>query len=43
MESKICRQLEVILQAVINENKIYDIDEVNDLLEKNGYADSLII
>ena len=25
------------------ENKIYDIDEVNDLLEKNGYADSLII
>ncbi len=24
------------------ENKIYDIDEVNDLLEKNGYADSLI-
>ena len=25
------------------ENKIYDIDDVNDLLEKNGYADSLII
>ncbi|MBR0194123.1 MAG: hypothetical protein IJQ40_01850 [Bacilli bacterium] len=25
------------------ENKIYDIDEVNDLLEKNGFADSLII
>ncbi len=25
------------------ENKIYDIDEVNDLLEKNGYSDSLII
>lgn len=25
------------------ENKIYDIDEVNDLLEKNGYADSLIM
>ena len=28
---------------IIIENKIYDIDEVNDLLEKNGYADSLII
>ena len=25
------------------ENKIYDIDDVNDLLEKNGYGDSLII
>ena len=25
------------------ENKIYDIDDVNDLLEKNGYEDSLII
>lgn len=25
------------------ENKIYDIDEVNDLLEKSGYSDSLII
>ena len=25
------------------ENKIYDINDVNDLLEKNGYADSLII
>lgn len=25
------------------ENKIYDIDEVNDLLENNGYLDSLII
>ena len=25
------------------ENKIYDIDDVNDLLEKNGYSDSLII
>lgn len=25
------------------ENKIYDINEINDLLEKNGYADSLII
>ena len=24
------------------ENHIYDIDEVNDLLEKNGYKDSLI-
>lgn len=25
------------------ENKIYDIDDVNNLLEKNGYEDSLII
>ena len=25
------------------ENKIYDIDKVNELLENNGYADSLII
>ena len=25
------------------ENKIYDIDDVNNLLEKNGYKDSLII
>lgn len=25
------------------ENKIYDINDVNDLLEKNGYADSLIM
>lgn len=25
------------------ENKIYDIGDVNDLLEKNGYEDSLII
>ena len=25
------------------ENKIYNINDVNDLLEKNGYADSLII
>jgi hypothetical protein len=25
------------------ENKIYDINEVNDLLENNGYTDSLII
>lgn len=25
------------------ENKIYDIDEVNDLLENNGYLDSLIM
>lgn len=25
------------------ENKIYDISKINDLLEKNGYADSLII
>ena len=25
------------------ENKIYDIYEVNKLLEENGYADSLII
>ena len=25
------------------QNKIYDIYEVNELLEKNGYADSLII
>lgn len=25
------------------ENKIYDIDKVNALLEENGYADSLII
>ena len=25
------------------ENKIYDIDDVNDLLEKNGYEDSLIM
>ena len=25
------------------ENKIYDVYEVNKLLEQNGYADSLII
>ena len=37
-----CNKFALIIRYAI-ENKIYDIDDVNDLLEKNGYEDSLII